>query len=54
METMEVMKQEELHNINGGMPAALEVTFAIIGAYGVLREMVKEAGKQAAYRDLGM
>lgn len=48
------IQDEELRELNGGGLGIMETIGILGGLYALLREMVKDAGEAAAYRDLGM
>lgn len=53
MERFNQLQYDEMQEINGGL-GVLETVGIVVGIYAVVREMVKEAGRRAAYRDLNM
>ncbi len=55
MEMLTQMQDDELQDLNGGSAlVVLEVLGILGGFYTLAREVVREAGENAAYRDLGM
>ena len=57
MEMLTKMRDDELQDINGGsisLLTILEVVGLIGGLYAIAREVARDAGENAAYRDLGM
>lgn len=54
MGKFENINEDELMAVEGGNALAIAVNIAaILGGYLVIREMVKDAGRAAAYEDLG-
>lgn len=56
MENFTQIHEDELQELNGGFAILpiLEGLGIIGGLYALVREIVKDAGEAAAYRDLGM
>lgn len=52
-EMLTQIRDDELQELNGGI-GVLEVIGILGGLYFGLREIVRDAGEAAAYRDLGM
>ena len=49
---LQVLNEEKLMNTEGGVAGTvMGVTGLLIAGYGLLREVVREAGKQAGYRE---
>lgn len=53
MEMLTQIQNDELQELNGGS-GVFETIGIVGGLYALLREIVKDAGEAAAYRDLGM
>ncbi len=53
MEMLTQIQDDELQELNGGI-GVIEIIGIVGGLYALLREIVRDAGEAAAYRDLGM
>ncbi len=53
MEMLTQIQDDELQELNGGI-GILETIGIVGGIYALVREIARDAGEAAAYRDLGM
>ena len=49
----ENISEAEMQDIEGGGLTALEIAAGVVGIYMCIRELFRDAGRRAAYEELG-